>query len=774
VNDLRLAPAALAGWLTCALGLGGSIWVWAGLVSACCLLGGGLAARAGKGCPREAIATACLAAAAVVAAAWNCSVQTGVRDQGLLGPLAHDRATVEVTGVLRSEVSPLAARADRDDRFRGVLAVEEVAGRGQRGSAAASVLVIGGADWAELAYGTRVEARGRLAPAEPGDEVRAILWSASVEVRDPPEGLDGVVARIRSGLLEATDPMPPDLRGLVPGTSIGDTRRLPADLRQAMRDVSLTHVTAVSGAHFAVLSVTVLMLTAALPRWARAVVCTTVMSGFVLLVHPQPSVVRAAVMGAVAVIGLVAGRRSRACSALSTAVLLLMLLNPWLARSYGFVLSVLATGAIALLAPALARRLARWCPRWLAVAVAVPLAAQAVCAPVLVLLDPGVSLYAVPANVLAAPALLPATVLGVCAAVTVPWAPLLGSWLASAAGAANWWIASVARTAAGLPGARQPWLDGPTGAALLALVVLAGILALRARGRRRLIAALLGAALAAAPALRAPLTVLLRPVPADWVVVACDVGQGDMLVVRSAPGAALVIDAGPEGQAGAECLDRLGVHRIDLLVLTHYHADHVGGLVPVLDGREVREAMVSPLGEPQGEAARTRGALEGAGVPVRTGTAGQSGVAGDLAWEVLSPPAHGHGVGPEAANDASVVLVVRSGGLSVLALGDVGASVQQRLVRHVTAVDVVKVAHHGSADQYPPLASRAAARLALITVGPNDYGHPADSAVAAHHDAGSVVLRTDECGDLVVGVTDGQVWVSAHCVPGDDTSPWQA
>lgn len=760
--DLRLVPAALVAWLACALAVGvsaGTAAVAGGVVA---LVAMAVAARRGPPAAWLALAAAALACA-------SCAVQLAQREAGPLTALAAEGAAVTLEGVVRSEPTC----AGPDCRPVVVLAGETVVGRGTPGGVAARVLLVG--DLGDLRYGARVRAVGTLSPADPGDDVQAVLrLVAPVEVRAPPDGLDAAVGSIRTGLLAATDDLPPDLRGLVPGAAIGDTTRIPPDLDRAMRDVSLTHITAVSGSHFAVLSVAVLGVAAALrlPRPVRALTVALVTAGFVALVHPQPSVVRAAAMGAVAVAGLLAGRPARTVPALAGAVLVLVLTDPWLARSYGFVLSVLATAAIALLAPVVAARLGAVLPHWLAVAIAVPLAAQAACAPVLVLLDPAVSLLAVPANLAAAPALLPATVLGVAGAVTAPWCPWVAALLLKGAAASTWWIAGVARVASALPGARQSWPAGVVGAVALAILTAVALaLLLRPRwwraSRRPL--AVVGLLLVVAVPLG---RWLLEPrwVPDDWDVVMCDVGQGDALVVRSGDGAAVVVDTGPAGDAADACLRRLGVDRIDLLVLTHFHADHVGGLAGVLRGRTVTATLVSPLAEPAAEAQGTRAALESAGVPVAVaGTDGAArGSAGEVVWRVLGPP----GVSSEP-NDASVVVLLERPGISVLALGDAGQAAQDALATRLAGdaaargAAVVKMAHHGSADQSTRLASLLTPSVVLIGVGrDNDYGHPTPEALALYRGLGATVLGTSTCGPIALAAGERGLTVTAACLGG--------
>ncbi|MGO1294405.1 MAG: ComEC/Rec2 family competence protein, partial [Cellulosimicrobium funkei] len=710
------------------------------------------------------------------------------------------------------------------DRHEVRVAVDQVTARGATVPAAGPVVVSGsGEGWTDLAYGAAVVVTGRLDVH--GDRTFLRTDDAPRVVDDPGRFLQGVQA-MRQSLLDATDGLSPQARGLVPGVAVGDTSRLDPELDEAMRTTSLTHVTAVSGGHFVIVVACVAGLCVLLraPRAVRVVVTGAAMVGFVALVHPEPSVLRAAAMGVVGVLGIALGRPSRAVAALGAAVVVLLVVDPWLARSYGFVLSVAATAGLALLTAPIARRLAPWCGRTTAHVLAVPVAAQAACAPIVVLLDPSVSTWSVPANLLAAPALGPATVLGVLATLVAPWWPGAATALAWTAGLFTGWIAGVAQVFAATPGARAPWPGGLGGAALLVALTAVGLavvlrsralqdagerrtlrrvtrssrpdagpfgradgahpaLAPRARARPRARLAAVVVVVLAVPVLLVvvlrPLGVTAGPVPADWAVVACDVGQGDALVVRSGPRAAVVVDVGPAGAAAGSCLDDLGVERVDLLVLSHFHADHVGGLEAVLRGREVERALVSPTAEPAGQAERVLGDLADAGVPAQvarpgetgaTGTADSVGAAGaggsgervddGASWEVLQ-------AGPGDANDASVALLVRVAGLDVVALGDLEDAGQAALARTLGErgtgpVDVVKVAHHGSATQSDRLAQVLAPTVALVSSGENTYGHPTDRALDLYRGVGATVLRTDACGTMALVVRD-DVLSAAGC-----------
>lgn len=795
-RDLRLAPTALAAWAVAwvltgdALAGPGPAGSGPDVVAAATLVAGtGVLLALVLLRRRRARAVAAhllLAAGCVVAVSASVHAQSAARAP--LPHLADDRAVVTMQGTVAAE--PRAATFGDGHRF--VLAVDEVWARGSGSATRGHVEVT--APGPPPRYGERVVVDARLGPPGFGAGTVASAVATSVATTAPPGAVLRATATARTALLEVTDDLSPQARGLVPGAAVGDTTRLPEDLDEAMRVTGLTHVTAVSGSHFTIVvaALTVACVLVQVPRGLRVALLVVGALGFVLLVRPEPSVLRAAWTCAVALLALALGRPSAGPSALAVASTVLLVADPWMSRSFGFALSCAATAGIILLTGPLARRLAPWCGQAVAFAVAVPLAAQAACGPVLVLLDPALPVTAVPANLLAAPALVPATVLGLLATLLAPWAPAAAGAVAWVAGVATAWIAAVARFFAGLPGASAPWPGGAVGALLLAgatAVALWAVLrrppapgwrrpprdlavaVLRrcrhvTRGRRagsRPVRVLLPAA-AALAVVAAVLVVPRWPVVgagpsgalADWQVVACDVGQGDTLVVRSGPRAAVVVDVGPPGDAAARCLGRLGVERIDLLVLSHFHTDHVGGLDAVLAGRTVRGALVSPLDEPAAPARRARESLRTAGVPVRAAAPGHRGVAGTATWQVLGADAGG------GANDASVVPALRTAsGIDVVALGDLEQVGQEQLLAWLRAaglpegpVEVVKMAHHGSASQSAGLAEHLRPEVTLVPVGENDYGHPTDTALRLYERVGSRIVRTDACGTALLAVRD--------------------
>jgi competence protein ComEC len=493
-----------------------------------------------------------------------------------------------------------------------------------------------------------------------------------------------------------------------------------------------------------------------------AVLAGAALVGFVVLARPSPSVLRAAVMGGIALVGLASGRPRSAVPGLSAAVLILMLAAPSLAREPGFALSVLATGALLLVAPGWAGWLrARGAPAAVAEALAVPAAAHLVTAPVIAALSGSVSLVAIPANLLAAPAVAPATVLGVLAAVAAPaWSGLAAgfAWLAGVPAA---WIVGVADRGADLPGASLPWPAGVAGGAALVAAFVAGVWVVRTRALRRvLVAGAVGALIVVVP------VHVLAPAwpPAGWVLVGCDVGQGDAIALNAGPGSAVVVDTGPEPTAVDGCLRRLGVARIPLLVLTHLHADHVRGLNGALRGRAVGAIETGPLHEPTWAWHDAQAAAASHHLPLWLGVVGETRQVGDLQLQVLAPHAAAHGTRSDP-NNSSLVLKVATHGITLLLTGDAEVESQEAILRDGADIhaDVLKVAHHGSAWQSREFLARVHPSVALISVGAdNDYGHPSLAVIADLAGAGARVYRTDRCGDIAVTAVAGHPAVTTR------------
>jgi competence protein ComEC len=613
--------------------------------------------------------------------------------------------------------------------------------------------------------GSMLRITGTLAAAEPGDDTAFLLFvrGDAVSAGDPPPLLVAADA-VRRDFREATSALPGDGGQLLPGLAIGDTSSVSAVLDDAMKTSSLSHLTAVSGANCAIVVGLALAIggSVGLSRGLRIAVAAAVLASFVVLVTPEPSVIRAAVMAAVALVALAAGRPARGLPLLCLAVIILLVVDPWLSHSYGFALSVLATAGLLLLARPLAEVMARVLPSGLALVLAVPLAAQLACQPVLLLLNPSLPLYGVAANLLAEPAAAPVTVLGLVTCVVAPVFPPLASVTAWIAWLPASWIAAVATFFAALPGARSPWPTGILGVLLLTLITVAGVVAalggVHAALRRAAMAILAISVIGYLATLAGTQVVDNVTRPGDWQFALCDVGQGDATVIRSA-GRIALDDAGPDPKRLQHCLDELGISHIDLLVLTHYDLDHVGGVSAVYG--KVDRVLIGPPSSPAD--LRVSAELLANGAEVDQVSRGETGILGELRWDVLWPPSRA----VEPGNPASVTIQVTADGpcargcLSGILLGDLGQESQARLLGtgQVTPVDVVKVAHHGSADQSDRLYEKLRATVGLIGVGAgNDYGHPTAKLLGILTAVGTRALRTD---------LDGLTLIAPSTTPGD-------
>jgi competence protein ComEC len=738
---------ALCAWGGAWLGTSGT----AGLAAAALTVLAGLGVGLLAGRRRGPVVVACLAAG--LAALLAGQGRVAALHAGPVDDLARAATSAEVVLRVTGDPAPRASRPDapawQQGQVRVRARVTEVSSAGTAPlSCDAPVVVLAPATWGGLRPGQVVAASVRLREPAGGGPIAALALAddeptVTGEVPDPFAAADAP----RRALRDAVEGLPAGPAGLLPSLVVGDESLLRDEVRRDLQTTGLTHLTAVSGANVAIVLGAVLWSArwAGLRGWALPVTGVLSIVGFVLLARPEPSVVRAAAMGVVVVLGLVAGARGRGVAPLAVACLVLLLLDPWLSRSVGFALSCMATGGIVVLGRPWQAAAAAWMPSWLAAVLAVPLAAQVACTPMLVLLAERVSLASLPANLLAAAAVPPATVLGLVAAlVGLVW-PAGAHLVAAMAMVPTGWIVAVAERGAALPGASLPWQGG-----VLLAVALGLALAL-------MTPVLLGSRWLSLLACLALVAVLLRPGPLatwppdGWLVVACDVGQGDALVLNAAPGQAVVVDTGVAPAAVDRCLRDLGVVAVPLLVVSHYHADHVAGLEGVVADRPVGAVVTTRLADPPEQAAALDEWARSRGVPVHHPGVGEGGRVGQVAWRVLWPgpvlPTQG-----SAPNQASLVLRAEVAGVSVLLTGDIEEEAQRALAaRSDLDVDVLKLPHHGSPDQYAPFLARTDPAVTLVSVGvDNTYGHPDAALLATLRDDGTLVARTDTDGDVAV------------------------
>ena len=430
--------------------------------------------RHGPAAARSFRATLAMALLLSVAAGAHAAVESSRRHDGAIAEAVAARAAVvaevEVAGAPRRLRTPGASGLA--DRWAVPVTLKAVTFDGRRIAGDARFVVMGGAAWEHAVPGQQLRTTGRLRAAAPGEpEAGTLSTTSAPTVLRGPGFWQQAPGGLRRSFTAAAARFGGDAGGLLPGMVTGDTSALNAELEEAMKTVGMTHLTAVSGANCSLILGTLLLTarTLRLPRVAAAAASLAGLGLFVLMVGPDPSVLRAALMGGIGLASMASGRAGRGLSLLCVAVIGLLLVQPVLATSFGFVLSVLATLGIVMTG----RRIMDWVPaplpRWAAGGVAVPLSAQLFCGPVIVLLQPQFGAYALPANVAAAPLVAPVTLLGTAAAAVLPVVPAAAELLMAPAAAFAVAVAGIARFFAGLPGAALPWPDGGFGAATMGM-----------------------------------------------------------------------------------------------------------------------------------------------------------------------------------------------------------------------------------------------------------------------------------------------------------------
>jgi competence protein ComEC len=691
---------------------------------------------------------ALLAVALVLAG--TAGVRVAALDDGLLPQLAARGGQAVVSVVVAQEPRPTAQGWHLDVR---ALAVD---GEATREGAAIRL----DADTTPPGLGERWEV---LATARPPPDDGYGRWLARRHARvllDPvriehageagplARSSEHVRARIRTA---ATARTPDDVGGLLVGLVTGDTRLLSDDAQQAMRDTSLTHLTAVSGTHVAVLVAGVLGLCTLLRLGAvgrRRAVAVSLL-GFAYLTRFEPSVLRAGTMAAVLLLAFARGVPRDARHALAGAVLLLVLVDPLLASTLGLLLSATATAGVLVIAPRVSERLARLrrLPSRVGDLLGVTVGAQVAVLPLLLATFGEVPLASVPANLLAVPPGAAAAGLGFLAAAVSVVHTGAGEVLFLVAGVPARLVLLASERLAGLGGAVE--VDRPL--AVVGLVSVGVWLCTRAGARTARVTAAV-AAVAVTVAAMAPL--LPRAPVTTLAVTAIDVGQGDAFLVES-PGARVLVDAG-EDDTAARWLRRSGPDRIDLAIVTHPHLDHVGGMADVLRAVDVGQVWYRPMPNDLDAVDDLLAEAAAGGIEVRAPVAGEHARVGDLHLEVLSPPpGRPYRFSGSELNDSSIVVRVRWSDRRLLLTGDIEHAAQRDLLEHPERLraEAFTVPHHGAATSEEAFLRAVGARVGLIGVGQdNRHGHPHPDVLELLASEGVRVVRTDEHGTTRVEV----------------------
>ena len=698
---------------------------------------------------RIAVLTIALAAGGL----WWGSLRLEALDRSVLAPRIGEvgPALVEVTGPTRRTPFRLRIPA-RVLRFRGVALREAVL----------LELALGRAPPQGAIIESVVELREPRGPSDGFDE-RALLRRRGVHVVARGRGwhlvgrrggISGLADRIHHRLAGAVAPgLTGERRAVLVGLVLGEEEGLGDELRDRFRASGLYHLLAVSGQNVAFVAGGVLLVAwlLGISRLVAEVAALAATGAYVLAVGWQPSVVRAGVAGALASLAWLASRPRDRWYFLFLGAALLLAWNPYSLLEPGFQLSFVAVASIFVAVPRLERRLEGYpCPPMLAGVLAVSAACGLATAPILLLQFGSVPLYSVLSNAMAAPAVPTCFGLALLTALldhVLPQAALAAAWL-------NGWlaayIAACARLVGGLPAAQVASAKLLIGASVVAGL---GLAVTRVPAWRR-------PAFAAFAALSAVLFAGWKvqsgrapPPPTGLRLTVLDVGQGDSILLQVREGAVLVDEGPPEAEVDDQ-LRRLGVRRLALLVLTHPQRDHVGGAAEILDHIRVDRVLdpALPSASPEEDAALA--AARARRVPVILARAGVVFRLGRLRLELLWPD--GPGSPGEDPNLRATVVLAAYGKVDALLTADAESPVTLPL--NPPHVEILKVAHHGSADDgLPRLLQLTKPVVAVISCGRNnDYGHPAPTTIAALTAAPGVdVFRTDLDGRVVVE-TDGE------------------
>lgn len=687
---------------------------------------------------------------------------------GINGGMLPELASRGADGVFNGVVSARAHESFGGFSFVMQVRLVESEGARWRVNEKALVRVEDRRSGPEVTPGTRVEVEGRVCGVSEQNRswlleqgASAVIGTGSGNVRI--EGTADFFSRMVNGLRDTLSSLYEDslerrAAGLVKGVTLGNTEGLDGTWRSRLSDCGLEHIVAVSGLHVGAAAMIVGLLATLMGagRRSRSVLVVLGMVLVVLLADFRTSALRAFIMAAFCLGGYLIGRTADSLAGLSLAGIIILANNPLSMFDVGFQFSFAAALAIVLALRNMSKR--KGAGTYLVVCAAAQLGIM----PLVLLRARSVPVVALIANLIIVPMVAPLLLAGWALAAVSLAGKTAVKLVALVPDAISRAMMAVASFLSRVPPAG---IEGGTITVISLIVYAVGLVLIirRARAGRGLLAP----AVAIGVAIVLAMLPVLVPLPegSKGSVTFFDVGQGDSILVRDCGGSNVLVDGGPSLDGVARKLASMGIGKIDVMVLTHPHHDHLNGLLGVMDKLNVGKILEPGLEETGGPAYREFMKMADLR-DVETVTAREGltiTLSEDVRLEVLYAPRDLPAI-PEQLNDCSIVMMATIDDARVLLTGDLEIEGQRALIgfHPDLACDVLKVPHQGAADSaFPPFISRAQPRIGIVSVGEeNSYGHPSREHLKMLEASGAEIMRTDTEGDIEISVDGDRIRVT--------------
>ncbi|MDR0950920.1 MAG: ComEC/Rec2 family competence protein [Candidatus Ancillula sp.] len=543
-------------------------------------------------------------------------------------------------------------------------------------------------------------------------------------------------------------------KALISGMSIGDTRFVPKELKNNFKISGLTHLTAISGAHFSII-LSILILIINLFKIPKSIsIALQFLSIFLItfLVHPTDSVKRTLVMNFIALLGLTLKRKSQSISALSAVTIFYITTDPAITLSLGFALSCLATAGIILFSPKLQSFLSTFFPDLISELIAISLSAGFLTAPIVAKISGYIPFWTVLANILVTPFVPLSTLFSFLAVIFSP-IPSLSVFFIKIGSLGTIAIAGIANFISTLPLAC--FSTKLTFYIAIPLLILGLIIKFLkhskyfkplTRLKKYLIITIISLILTPFFILNYGKNQLgwFNNIPDNWIIANCDVGQGDAAAIKSGEHSAIIIDTGPKdttsGGIGIDkCLRELNIRTIDLLITSHQHLDHIGGKQNATQNRKVENEL-----------------------NIQNSYTNQKGSINNIQWEILDSNKNATNENNKSLAILFTITLTNNNTFTYFTAGDQEkdesiTTLENLKQRQIQNIDYLKVNHHGSKNQLPELLNWLNPKVAILSVGKNTFGHPAQKTINKLQMLNSEILRTDQNGTCGICLVNDKI-----------------